>query len=61
MYSIGNHEMQHGGCEARRMNSKVNQQHSSPNNEWRNFIGQLLGSNSLVKKLLLLIYKGGIY
>ena len=49
--------MQHGGCKVRQMNPKGGQWHASPDVGSKNLIGQSPGSNSLVRKLLLLIYK----
>ena len=43
------------------MNPKLGQQQSSPDTGWKNLIGQRPWSNSSVKNLLLLIYKGGVY
>ena len=59
--SIGNHGMQHGGCETRGTNPKAEQQCTSAYAGLRILINQLSGSNDSARKLLLLIYKGGIY
>ena len=56
-YNNGNHGMQHGGCELRRMNSKLGQWHISTDARRKKLIGQRPESNNSVRKLLLLIYK----
>ena len=61
MLNIGNHWKQHGGCEVWRINLASGQRHASPDAEWTNPIGQWPGSNSSTRKLLLLIFKGGVY
>ena len=61
MNSTENHRMQHSGCEASQKNPKAGQQHTSPNAGQKNLIGQQPGSNSSIRKLLLLINKGGVY
>ena len=53
--NIGNYGMQHGGCEARRMNLKAGSRRVSPDAGWRNLISQQPGSNSSVQKLRLSI------
>ena len=59
--SNGKHGMQHSGCNVRQLNQKVGLQCSLPDDVWRNLIAQQPESNSYVRKLLLLIYKSGIY
>ena len=55
------HGKQCGGCEVRRMNPTLDQRSASPDAGRKNPTGQQLGSNGLDGKLLLLIYKGGIF
>ena len=53
--------IQHGGCQVKLIEPKLGQQHTSPDaGEKKNLIGQWPGSNSSVKKLLLLIFKVSI-
>ncbi len=49
---LGSIGKQHGGCEVRQMTPTLRQQKNSK--------GQQLGPNSSIRKLLLLIYKGGV-
>ena len=49
------------GVFARKMNLKMDQRQALLYAEWKNLIGQKTGSKSLVWKLWLFIYKGGIY
>ena len=52
---------QHGGCAVRRINRMTSQQRASPDAGWKNPMSQRPGSNSSVRKLLLLIHKFGVY
>ena len=55
------HRKHHGGCEVRQMNLMLGLQCASPDAGQKNSSGQQLGSKSSVRKLLLLIYKSGVY
>ena len=57
--SIGKHGMQHGRCEAKWLNPKVGHQHASSDAGWRSHMGHWSGSNSSVRKLLLLLIDKG--
>ena len=53
--------MQYDGYEVGLMNPKLGQRQASPDAELMNFKGQRPESNSSVRKLLLIVYKVGVY
>ena len=59
--NIENHGMLYGEYEIKQKTLKKDQQRTSSDVERRNLIGQWPGSNSSVRKLLQLIYRGSIY
>ena len=59
--NIGRHGKQHSECETRRMNSTSNQRRALPDAGRTIPTGQRPGSNNSVRKLMLLIFKAGIY
>ena len=56
--NLKNHGVQDGRCEAKQINPSVGQWLASPNAGQENLMGQLLGSNSSIKKFL--FYKSDI-
>ena len=61
VYITKSHGKQQGGCEVRQMNPQLGEWQASPDTRQKSLVGQQPGSNWLVRKLQLLIYKDGIY
>ena len=59
--NIRSHGKQHGGCKARRMNPASGQRRAFPDARSTNPTDQRPESNDSVRKLLQLIFKGGVY
>ena len=60
-YNNGNQGMLHSGCEPMWKNQKMAQRRTSQEAGRKNITGQRSGSNSSIRKLLLLIFKCGVY